>query len=81
MSVVIAYTGTMPAKRTVARGRLDMLLTPEDEAILNFIESATGLNRTGAIRLILREGFAARGGNMSEIRDALARANTTEVTE
>jgi hypothetical protein len=55
-----------------------MVLTPEDEAILSFIESGTGLNRSGAVRLILREAFASRGGSLLQIRDALAKQDAAK---
>lgn len=67
MPGLIAYTGSMPAKRTAARGRLDMVLTPDDEAALAWIEKRTGLNRTGAVRLLIREGVTARGGDVDSL--------------
>ena len=81
MPGLIAYTGNMPAKRTTARGRLDMVLTPEDEAILSFIESGTGLNRSGAVRLILREALVTRGGSLVQIRESLAKQDAPKEGE
>lgn len=76
MPGLIAYTGIMPAKRKGARGRFEMVLSPEDELILVAIEERLRLNRTAVVRLALSRLASAEGVSLQDVRDALAKQST-----